>query len=234
MAEKRKPVMYPGSDKIKAARQHGKPMPWVTAVQTELVRRGFKTLEVTKSWNLQTKQAIKAFQKKKGLTADGIPGPATWTALFGKDSVPFVGSGNKDYPYVWFRPGVNVPPNKDFMKKLNAVGKIGYEKHGKRLVMVSGYRPCGSPNDAVGASTQWGLWKLYQAGRGNLAARPCTSNHGSGNAADTGWEDKNGGNYVSFLNVGGWARQVAKDHNLCFPVPGEAWHVQPGSGPWRI
>ena len=110
---------------------------------------------------------------------------------------------------------------------MNTLGEVAYENHGKRLVFVSGYRPCGSPSDATGASTQWGLWKLYQAGRGNLAARPCTSNHGRGNAADCGFEGKSGGGYQSFLYLP-WARALAKQHGICFPVPGERWHAQPG------
>ena len=219
---------YPGNAKIKKGRQSQKPNAWVKAIQTELVIRGAKTLPVTARWDLKTKRALRAFQKKKGLTADGIPGEATWAALFGKKYVPFTGSGNKQYPYVWFRPGVNVPPNKPFMKKLNSIGKTMYEKHGKRLVIVSGYRPCGKPSDAVGASTQWGLYRLWRAGRGNLAATPCTSNHGKGNAVDAGLEDKNGGNYQS-IGFDQRARALMRAKGLCLPVPNEKWHIQPGT-----
>lgn len=231
MADKKiKGIPYPGGDAIKQMRKDSKPNRLAGRLQRELAQRGCYSGEMDRVWSLRLKRAVKCFQSKKGLTADGIPGPATWKALGWP--VPFQGSGNRDYPYVWFRSGVNVPPNKDFMRRLNAIGKEGYEKHGRRLVMVSGYRPCGSPSDPTGASTQWGLWKLYQAGRGNLAARPCTSNHGRGNAADIGWEGKSGGGYLSYLHAGGWARDLAKRHGICFPVGGEAWHAEPGNN-WR-
>ena len=206
-------LAYPGGDKIKQMRRSRKENKYAGRMQRWLKQEGFYDGPLDKKWNLKLKRAIKALQRKKGLTADGIPGPTTWEKAFGW-KVPFQGSGNKKYPYVWFRSGVHIPPNDSFMKKLNAVGKEAYEKHGKRLTTISGFRPCGSPNDRTGASTQWGLYKLYRAGRGNLAATPCRSNHGKSTAADTGFEGKNGGGYVSFLHAGSWARELAKKHGL--------------------
>ena len=228
MAKKPKPIKYPGNDAIKKMRKDRKDSRIAGRLQRELARRGCYDGEVTRRWDLRLKRAVRCFQRRKGLTADGVPGPATFKALGWP--VPFTGSGNKDYPYVWFRPGVTIPPNKTFMKRLNRIGKEGYEKHGKRLVMVSGYRPCGSPSDSMYKSpaTQHSLWKLYRAGKGNLAAVPCRSLHGKGYAADIGWEGKNGGGYTSFLNLS-WARALAKKHVVCFPVPGERWHAQPGT-----
>src|SRR5215218_10933079 len=38
-------------------------------------------LHVDRIYGTQTKRAVKRFQRRHGLTADGIVGPATWSAL---------------------------------------------------------------------------------------------------------------------------------------------------------
>jgi hypothetical protein len=230
-----KPLRYPGGDRIKAMRRSDKPNDIAGRLQRFLAAAGCYDGPLDRVWSLKLKQAVKCFQSKKNLTPDGIPGPATWKAMGWP--VPFQGSGHPDYPYIWFRPGVNIPPNKDFLRRLNAVGKEGYEKHGRRLVMVSGYRPCGSPSDSPYKSpaTQWSLsngWTRRLPGF-NLAARPCTSNHGRSNAADVGWENRDGGGYVSYALAGSWTIALLKKHGLRLPMwppwAGriEAWHVEP-------
>lgn len=70
---------------------------------------------------------------------------------------------------------------------------------------------------------QWKLWRLYKAGKGNLAAFPGTSNHGRGLAADVSGAD---GRPVGTSTK---HRGILKDHGLCLPVPGELWHVERGN-----
>lgn len=63
------------------------------------------------------------------------------------------------------------------------------------------------------------LYRRYLAGTGNLAARPGTSRHESGNAADltpSSARDTHGA--------------LARRFGLHFPVPGEAWHVELAGG----
>ena len=99
-----------------------------------------------------------------------------------------------------------VPPGrleKNAAKAWNAgPGKAGC----KLLGPNSGYRPY---------SQQVYYWNLYTSGRGNLAARPGTSNHGWGRAVDLAapwmrsWIDRNGARY-------GWKKTEAFS---------EWWHV---------
>ena len=79
----------------------------------------------------------------------------------------------------------------------------------------AGCRPLGPNSSYRDYSGQVYFWNLYTSGRGNLAARPGTSNHGLGVAVDLAaqwmrtWIDKNGRRY-------GWAKTEA---------PSEWWHV---------
>lgn len=65
------------------------------------------------------------------------------------------------------------------------------------------------------------LYALYLSGRGNLAARPGTSRHETGDAADCGVDGVDIGDYP-----GAAAACVAE--GLGAPVPGEDWHLQLG------
>lgn len=64
------------------------------------------------------------------------------------------------------------------------------------------------------------LYQKYLAGTGNLAAVPGTSRHESGRAADVYVDG------VALADVPG-GREAASAVGLGFPVPGEAWHVEP-------
>ncbi|MCW2924561.1 MAG: hypothetical protein JWM98_1965 [Thermoleophilia bacterium] len=88
-------------------------------------------------------------------------------------------------------------------------------KLGRPLVVESGRRTF---------EEQTALRQLFLSGRGNLAAVPGTSRHELGLAADV----YVGG--VALANVPG-ARDLAASLGLCFPVGGEAWHVEPVTAP---
>lgn len=55
----------------------------VTAIQAKLAALGFNPGPVDGIFGPKSLAAIKAFQKSRGLAADGIVGPLTWHALFG-------------------------------------------------------------------------------------------------------------------------------------------------------
>lgn len=79
----------------------------------------------------------------------------------------------------------------------------------------AGLRPTGPESSYRTLAEQEALYKLYEEGRGNLAAVPGTSNHGWGLAVDLAepwmrsWIDQHGGAF-------GWAKTEA---------PTEWWHV---------
>jgi len=95
---------------------------------------------------------------------------------------------------------------------LNALGKVGRDL-GKTVHIASGNRTY---------AEQAELYAKFLNGSGNLAARPGTSNHEGGNAADAAIDGVNIGDYPG-------ARVAMRKHGLCLPVRGEAWHCELGS-----
>ena len=112
-------------------------------------------------------------------------------------------AGNGNLPPSALTP---VPPGR-LENQAAAAWNAGPGKAGCRLLGPnSGYRSLAMQNH---------YWAEYQSGRGNLAARPGTSNHGWGRAVDLAepwmrtWIDRNGARY-------GWKKTEAM---------GEWWHV---------
>lgn len=61
---------------------------YVLALQKKLYELGYLTVKPTGFYGSATAEAVKKFQKKKGLTADGIAGISTQKALFGSSYTP--------------------------------------------------------------------------------------------------------------------------------------------------
>lgn len=64
----------------------------VTAVQTRLKELNYYTGNVTGNYGEKTMAAVKAFQQKNGLTADGLAGPKTLAAIFSATASSSTGS----------------------------------------------------------------------------------------------------------------------------------------------
>jgi uncharacterized protein YcbK (DUF882 family) len=96
--------------------------------------------------------------------------------------------------------------NEDLKQRLAQVG----QKIGKKITISSGHRTRAEQEDA---------YARYKAGNGPLAARPGTSNHESGNAADVNV----GGVHLRDLPEG---KAAALELGLHFPVQSESWHVE--------
>lgn len=94
----------------------------------------------------------------------------------------------------------------ELLSKLAQVG----QRLGKKLTISSGFRS---------RQEQEVLYQKYLNGTGNLAAKPGTSNHESGNAADVQVDGQN-------LASNPQAKRIALELGLHFPVPGEPWHVE--------
>ena len=82
----------------------------VKTLQTNLKKLGFYTAYVDGSFGSTTESAVKAFQKKYGLTADGVAGSATLKKI--ESAVASVSSGKITTEQLdWFNGGKNVIPN---------------------------------------------------------------------------------------------------------------------------
>ena len=83
----------------------------VTALVTELKLQGYYTGAITSTYTAAVEEAVKALQKAKGLTVDGVAGPSTQHALF--QTVPMgQGGTNVDFTFYpaekidWFTGGI--------------------------------------------------------------------------------------------------------------------------------
>lgn len=64
----------------------------VKQIQTALAAHGYQ-VAADGNFGAQTEQAVKAFQQKNGLTADGVVGPLTWAKLQAKSSTSTTAKG---------------------------------------------------------------------------------------------------------------------------------------------
>ena len=82
----------------------------VKTLQTNLKQLGFYTAYVDGSFGATTESAVKAFQKKYGLTADGVAGSATLKKI--ESAVASANSGKMTTERLdWFNGGKNIIPN---------------------------------------------------------------------------------------------------------------------------
>ncbi len=99
-----------GSDKDDDSLRKGATGTAVKTLQTNLKKLGFYTAYVDGSFGATTESAVKAFQKKYGLTADGVAGSATLKKI--ESAVASASSGKITTERLdWFNGGKNVIPN---------------------------------------------------------------------------------------------------------------------------
>lgn len=107
---------------------------------------------------------------------------------------------------------LNSKAAKDFNDMVKAAKSENVE-----ILVSQGYRPLGSKEKGCGEGfTQWCAWIKYKSGKGNLAARPGTSNHGKGSAIDV----KNCKKGTPLHN---WLVKNASKFNFR-PLASEDWH----------
>ncbi|MFX4270788.1 peptidoglycan-binding protein [Propionibacteriaceae bacterium Y1685] len=166
-----------------------------------------------------TVSAVKAYQKKHGLTADGVVGIRTWSVLMGAST----GGGTGSNPKGQYSNG-RLPSS--------ALAWVGYGSYKLSTYCVADYKrmnaafrsrfgvnlPISGGMSAYRTyDQQVYLWNLYLAGKGNLAARPGTSNHGWGLAADISV----GGYGSAYFN---WLDANGPSYGFNNDVAGEPWH----------
>ncbi|HEX5751214.1 MAG TPA: peptidoglycan-binding protein [Archangium sp.] len=191
----------------------------VRALQNRLNQLGFNAGTADGSFGPRTEAAVKAFQKAKGLTADGVVGPKTWDKLgikvSGPVTTPGTGGGRAVKGYVNGVPrDITVSPiaggkemRSDAAAAFNRMHAAA-QAAGINLHVNSAFRSM---------EEQRVLYQKYLNGTGNLAARPGYSNHQGGIALD--------------INVGGtgtstykWLANNASRFGFARTVPSEPWH----------
>lgn len=74
-------VIFISSNNVNATSKYGSNGEEVKQIQTKLKRWGYYTGNIDGIYGTKTVEAVKYFQRKNGLTADGIAGPATLKAM---------------------------------------------------------------------------------------------------------------------------------------------------------
>jgi len=83
-------------------------------------------------------------------------------------------------------------------------------------------------------ASQEHFWKLYQAGKGNLAAKPGKSNHGWGNAADVPPETEASIRSATTARRFMAVRRYAEGRRFPATVPGPTTQEESGAGPSNL
>jgi peptidoglycan hydrolase-like protein with peptidoglycan-binding domain len=196
--------------------RHGARGEPVRALQNRLNALGFNAGGADGVFGDNTLAAVKAFQKSRGLTADGVVGPKTWDKLGIKVQGPTTpGGGRTVTGYVNGVPRQitlsSIPNGKEMrsdaaaaFNRMHAAARAA----GINLHVNSGFRSM---------EEQRILYQKYLNGTGNLAARPGYSNHQGGIAVDVNVGATSSATYR-------WMANNASRFGFVRTVPSEPWH----------
>lgn len=185
--------------------------PAVQRMQQLLTRAGHG-VQQTGRYGPTTHKQVLAFQKASGIETTGKVGPTTARAL--QKAVPGVSGPTRNYE-AWDQ-GRRIGQvetiqidGKPVEKKTAAAFlrmRSAAEREGVYISIVSGFRTY---------DEQARLRRLYEQGRGNLAAQPGYSNHQDGRALDLNTADP---------GVYRWLNRHAAAYGFKRTVPSESWH----------
>lgn len=190
----------------------------VKQLQSRLNQLGFNAGAADGAFGPKTLAAVKAFQRSRGLEADGVVGPKTWNKLGIHASGGVSNGGGGGTTVTGYVNGVprritlsGIPNGKQLRSDAAAAYNRMYaaaRAAGVTLTPVSGFRTM--------AQQQY-LYNLYISGKGNLAARPGYSNHQGGIAVDITVGSTSSSTYR-------WLANNASRFGFKRTVPSEPWH----------
>ena len=172
------------NETVEALSKYGSRGSEVTQIQTKLKRWGYYSGSVDGIYGTQTVNAVKYFQRKNGLTADGIAGPATLKAM-GITSSSSSSSSSSSYS-----------------SNLNLLSRVIYgEARGEPYtgqvavgaVVMNRIKSSSFPNTVSGVVYQSGAFDAVKDGQVNLT--PDSTARKAAQDAMNGWDPSYGAIY---------------------------------------
>lgn len=172
------------NETVEALSKYGSRGSEVTQIQTKLKRWGYYSGSVDGIYGTQTVNAVKYFQRKNGLTADGIAGPATLKAM-GITSSSSSSSSSSSYS-----------------SNLNLLSRVIYgEARGEPYtgqvavgaVVMNRIKSSSFPNTLSGVVYQSGAFDAVKDGQVNLT--PDSTARKAAQDAMNGWDPSYGAIY---------------------------------------
>ena len=173
------------NETVEALSKYGSRGSEVTQIQTKLKRWGYYSGSVDGIYGTQTVRAVKYFQRKNGLTADGIAGPATLKAMGITSSSSSSSSRSSSYS-----------------SNLNLLSRVIYgEARGEPYagqvavgaVVMNRIKSSSFPNTLSGVVYQSGAFDAVKDGQVNLT--PDSTARKAAQDAMNGWDPSYGAIY---------------------------------------
>lgn len=199
------------NDTIEALSKYGSRGSEVTQIQTKLKRWGYYTGNIDGIYGTQTVNAVKYFQRKNGLTVDGIAGPATLKAMGIMTSTSSSSSSSS------------------YNSNLNLLSRVIYgESRGEPYtgqvavgaVVMNRVRSSSFPNTISGVVYQSGAFDAVRDGQINLT--PDSTARKAAQDALNGWDPSYGAIYyfnpATATNKWIWSRPMTVTigkHRFC-------------------
>ena len=199
------------NNKVEALSKYGSRGDEVTQIQTKLKRWGYYNGNIDGIYGSQTQEAVKYFQRKNGLTVDGIAGPATLKAM-GIYSLSSSGSSSSTNS-----------------NDLNLLARVVYgEARGEpyagqvavAAVTLNRVKSSSFPNTLAGVVYQSGAYDAVRDGQINLT--PDSTAKKAAQDAMNGWDPSYGAIYyfnpATATNKWIWSRPMTVtigNHRFC-------------------